>query len=199
MASQTAGLSDNLHDLLTEIRACTVCSRHLSHGPRPIVQAAAGARILIIGQAPGTKVHTSGIPWDDASGNRLRTWMDIDRTTFYDAAQVAVVPMGFCFPGKGVNGDLPPRPECAPLWHKRLLTFLSDIKITLLIGRFAQAYYLSESHTTLTENVRDWRTYAPRHIPLPHPSPRNRAWFAKNKWFDADLVPYLQRAIAQAL
>jgi uracil-DNA glycosylase len=186
--------------LLAEVRACRVCEAHLPHGVRPVVQAGEGASLLLIGQAPGRKVHESGIPWDDASGTRLRQWMGIDYDAFYDAARVAIVPTGFCYPGKGKSGDLPPRPECAPLWQDRLMQALPDIRLTLLIGRHAQEWALGErAKATLTETVAAWRDYLPHYLPLPHPSPRNQFWWKANPWFEREVLPELRRRVQQAL
>lgn len=158
----------------------------------------ADARLLIIGQAPGTKVHASGIPWDDASGERLRHWMGVDRETFYDSRRIAIMPMGFCYPGRGKGGDLPPRPECAPLWHDRVLTLLPRVQLTLLIGQYAQARYLDTRGLLLEDIVRDWRTHlACGFLPLPHPSPRNTLWLKKRPWFEAEVVPALRAALAK--
>lgn len=191
----------SLPALLTEIRACTLCAAHLPLGPRPVLRAAATARLLIVGQAPGTRVHDTGIPWNDRSGDRLRTWMGLDRDAFYDEARVAIVPMGFCYPGVDKAGaDAPPRPECAPTWHPRLLPLLPRVELTLLVGRYAQARYLGErARPTLTETVRAWADYAPAFIPLPHPSWRNTAWLKKNPWFEAGLVPALRRRVARLM
>ncbi len=177
-----------------------MCADALPLGPRPVLQAGAGARLLIVGQAPGTKVHASGVPWDDASGERLRTWLGIDRETFYDASKVAIVPMGFCYPGRGAGGDNPPRPECAPRWHARLLAQLPDVQLTLLIGQYAQRYFLGDRRkATLTETVEAWREYAPAFVPLPHPSPRNQPWFARHAWFEHDVLPALRERVAATL
>ncbi len=190
----------SLPRLLTEIRACRVCAETLPLGPRPVVQASASARILIVGQAPGAKVHASGIPWDDASGERLREWMGIDAATFYDAARIAIVPMGFCYPGRGGGGDNPPRPECAPLWHSRLLALMPGVRLTLLVGQYAQRYFLgSRRKGSLTETVEAWRDYAPGYVPLPHPSPRNTPWFQRHPWFARDVLPALRERVADAL
>lgn len=186
--------------LLTDITDCTVCSNSLPLGPRPVVAASSTSKILIIGQAPGTKVHASGIPWDDASGNRLREWMDIDKELFYDSSKVAIVPMGFCYPGRGKSGDLPPRPECAPLWHELLLNSMPQIKLTLLIGTYAQQYYLKErAYKTLTETVQHFDEFLPQYFPLPHPSPRNNIWLKRNSWFEDDLLPVFKNQISQLL
>lgn len=185
-----------LDSLLATVRACRVCEAHLPLGPRPVLQAGATARILVVGQAPGAKVHASGVPWDDRSGERLRDWMGIDAQTFYDKASVAIVPMGLCYPGRGASGDLPPRRECAPLWLDRLLAQLPCIELTLLVGQYAQAHFLrGTGHLSVTATTRDWRAHAPRVIPLPHPSPRNVAWFKANPWFDDELVPVLRHSV----
>ncbi len=185
-----------LPELLAEIRACRACAHALPLGPRPVLQASATARLLIVGQAPGAKVHASGIPWDDASGERLRAWLGVDSKTFYDAAQVALVPMGFCYPGRGSGGDNPPRPECAPLWHEELVGQLGHVSLTLLVGQYAQRYFLGDRRkTSLTETVAAWREYAPDFVPLPHPSPRNQAWFKRHPWFGHEVVPALQERV----
>lgn len=191
---------NDLPILLNEIRRCTECEEHLPHGPRPVLQAGRDARILIIGQAPGRRVHESGVPFDDASGERLRDWMGINRSQFYDPGVVAIVPMGFCYPGSGNSGDLPPRTECAPLWQEQLLAQLSSIQLTLLIGKYAQDHRLPGSKArSLTATVRQWQTYAPRIFPLPHPSPRNNRWLRKNSWFIDELLPVLQREVKSIL
>jgi len=189
-----------MQKLLREIRACSVCEKDLPLGPRPIVASSPTSKIAVIGQAPGTAVHESGIPWDDPSGRRLREWMGITDEVFYDPKNLAIIPMGFCYPGKGKSGDLPPRPECAPLWHKPLLDSIKDIKLTLLIGQYAQKYYLQDKiKRTLTETVRNYEEYLPEFMPLPHPSPRNNIWLKKNEWFERDLVPKLKSIISSAL
>lgn len=181
--------------LLDEIRGCRVCATELPHDPRPVLSFGRKASVVIIGQAPGSRVHASGVPWDDPSGDTLRTWMDVSHPTFYDPERVAIVPMGFCYPGAGKSGDLPPRPECAPQWHAAILRHL-DVGLTLLIGQYAQAYYLGDRRgKNLTETVRGWRSYGTGVLPLPHPSPRNRRWLAKNPWFDRDVVPVLRRRL----
>lgn len=186
--------------LLTEIRACTICEEYLPLGANPVLQASKLSRLLIIGQAPGTKVHKSGIPWDDASGNQLRSWLNVDKETFYNANKIALVPMGFCYPGKGKSGDLPPRPECAEQWHTQLLKQMKSIELTILIGQYAQAYYLPRnSYKNLTETVRAYQQFLPQYLPLPHPSPRNRFWLAKNPWFNDEVVPALQTIVQKAI
>lgn len=189
-----------LPTLLRQIRACQACAAHLPHGVRPVVQAGAAARLLIVGQAPGRIVHETGIPWNDPSGDRLREWLGVSRDVFYDEQQVALVPTGFCYPGKGKSGDLPPRPECAPLWHAPLLAALPNVGLTLLIGSHAQQFYLRENgKPTLTATVAAYQEYLPRYLPLPHPSPRNRAWFKANPWFAHDVLPALQQRVATLL
>ena len=194
-------MRSKLDRLLTEIRACQICAAHLTLGPRPVLQASATARLLIVSQAPGRKVHLSGVPFDDVSGDRLRAWMGIDKATFYDARRVAIVPMGFCFPGSANGADLPPRPECAIAWHPRLLPLLKQVQLTLLIGQYAQAGMLGVPRgTKLTDTVRAWRDYLPQgKLPLPHPSPRNRPWVMHNPWFESELLPVLRARIAAAL
>lgn len=190
-----------LASLLREIRACRVCAEHLPLGPRPVVRAKASARLLIIGQAPGAKVHESGFPWNDRSGDRLREWLQLDRDAFYDESRVAIVPMGFCYPGVDKNGgDRPPRKECAPLWHARVVQRLPKIELTLLVGSYAQAYYLKDRRRSpMTETVRAWRQYAPQYLPLPHPSWRNTAWIRRNPWFEAKLLPELRDRVKSLL
>lgn len=186
--------------LLKEVRGCTICAPHLPLGPNPVLRATASSRLLIVGQAPGTKVHASGVPWADASGNRLRHWLGMDTETFYDERVVAIVPMGFCYPGRGNGGDLPPRSECAPTWHPQLLPLLKKVELVLLIGSYSQAAFLGAARrATLTETVRDAPAYLPRYLPLPHPSPRNQSWLRRNPWFDADIVPLLRARVASAL
>lgn len=189
----------SLASLLAEVRACTLCAEHLPLGPRPVLQMHASARILIAGQAPGRKVHETGIPFDDASGDRLRNWLGVSREVFYDARQVAILPMGFCFPGTGKSGDLPPRPECAPAWRASLLSHLKHLKLTLVIGQYAMAYHLPHEAGTLTEIVQAWQKHWPHTVPLPHPSPRNNRWLKRNPWFEKDLVPLLQSRVSGIL
>jgi uracil-DNA glycosylase len=187
--------------LLREIRACRVCAAHLPLEPRPVLRAKESARLLIVGQAPGTKVHDSGIPWNDRSGDRLRQWLQLDRETFYDDSRIAIVPMGFCYPGVDAHGgDLPPRQECAPLWHARVLAHLPRLELTLLVGSYAQMHYLGDRRAaTMTETVQAWREHAPRFIPLPHPSWRNTAWLKRNPWFEAELLPVLRERVKNLL
>jgi uracil-DNA glycosylase len=193
----TTPVHSTLDSLLADVRACRVCERDLPLGPRPIVRAADESRILIVGQAPGTKVHASGIPWNDASGERLRTWLGIDAASFYDQTQFAIIPMGFCYPGRGSGGDKPPRRECAQLWLDSLLQRLKKIELTLLIGQYAQRHFLGERRkASLTETVRAWADYAPAFIPLPHPSPRNQAWFKHHPWFESEVLPILRARVA---
>ena len=192
----TATAVKGLPLLLKEVRACSICATHLPQGPRPVLQAGARARILIAGQAPGSKVHATGVPFDDASGARLREWMGIDRDQFYDPELVAILPMGFCYPGTGSSGDLPPRKECAPQWRARLLQAMPRIEFTLVIGQYAIAWHLPEATTkNLTETVRAWREHWPAVLPLPHPSPRNNIWLKANPWFEVDVVPVVQARI----
>ena len=186
--------------LRTEIGSCRICAPHLAAGPRPIVQFSATARIVIVGQAPGTRVHESGVPWDDASGERLREWTGLVPKIFYDQRKVALVPMGFCYPGKGASGDLPPRPECAPLWHERVMSCLPDNRLTLLVGCYAQERYLPETRElSLTERVRAYATFGPAFLPLPHPSWRSTGWMKKNPWFESEILPVLQAAVRERL
>ena len=185
--------------LLEQVRQCRLCEPGLPFGARPVLQCAANARILIAGQAPGSKVHASGIPFDDPSGKRLRQWMGIERERFYDPEQVAILPMGFCYPGTGKSGDLPPRPECALTWRKRLLAQLPAIKLTLVLGQYAQAWHLDSRRLSLTEQVKDWRGGFPEMLPLPHPSPRNNRWLKQNPWFESEVLPELQAEVKRLL
>lgn len=191
--------SASLTSLLTEVRACTVCVEHLEHGPRPVVQVGHNARVVIIGQAPGRRVHQSGIPWDDPSGRTLRTWLGLSDEQFYDPEVVALIPMGFCYPGSASSGDKPPRPECAPLWHERLLSELSADRLEVIIGTYAQKRYVSARKKTLTETVANWPDYLPKQVVLPHPSPRNQHWLTKNPWFEAETLPAVRQRIADVL
>ncbi len=185
--------------LLTDVKACTLCKESLLDGVRPVLQIHPAARILIAGQAPGRKVHESGVPFSDASGERLREWMNISSEVFYDAKQIAILPMGFCFPGSGKAGDLPPRVECEPAWRARLLKELPDITLTIVLGQYAQRYHFGKNSGTVTELVKAWHRYWPDRVPLPHPSPRNNIWLKKNPWFEIELLPVLQKMIAKVL
>lgn len=204
-------MSEHLEDLLGEVRACRACLNEplkspLPHEPLPVVQAKAGARLVIAGQAPGTRVHRTGIPFNDPSGDRLRDWMGVDRDEFYDPSRIAIVPMGFCFPGLDAKGgDLPPRRECAPLWRARIFEHLTQVELILTIGQYAQAWHLGSARKgSLTETVRNWREYAeesvnPKTLPLPHPSWRNNGWLRKNPWFETEVLPFLQKTVRQLL
>lgn len=188
-----------LTPLHLEIAACRVCEPHLPAGPRPIVQFSSTSRIVIIGQAPGSKVHASGVPWADDSGSRLRGWMGIEPDAFYDPAKVALMPMGFCYPGKGPSGDLPPRPECAPLWHDRILAVLPADRLTLLVGSYAQARYLADGGKSMVERVRDGFSADGAVVALPHPSWRVVGWMKRHPWFEEKLLPQLRRRVRAAL
>ncbi|HUF19815.1 MAG TPA: uracil-DNA glycosylase family protein [Burkholderiales bacterium] len=191
-------MKPNFASLLRDVRTCRLCERYLPLGPRPVLRASPSARLLIVGQAPGRRVHQTGIPWNDPSGDRLRQWMRLDRAQFYDESRIAIIPAAFCYPGTGRGGDLPPRAECAPLWHPRLIPQLAQLQIALLIGGYAQAYYLGDRRKrTLTETVRDWRTYLPHFLPLPHPSPRNQMWLKRNAWFEDDVLPFLRHVVGE--
>tara|TARA_Y100001949_G_scaffold170108_1_gene170865 strand:- start:58 stop:633 length:576 start_codon:yes stop_codon:yes gene_type:complete len=184
-------------ELLSDIKKCTLCELHLPLGPRPVMSAHPESKIVLIGQAPGTRVYQSGIPWDDASGKNLRKWMNITEDDFYNPRNIAIIPMGFCYPGKGKSGDLPPRPECAPNWHKLVLEQIKEVKLTLLVGQYAQNYYLNNrAKSTLTETVRSFEEYLPEYLPLPHPSPRNNIWMKKNGWFEDEVLPELKDKLA---
>jgi len=191
----------SLASLLAEVRACERCAAALPLGPRPVLRAAATARILVIGQAPGTKVHETGVPWNDRSGDRLREWMAVDRETFYDERRIAIVPMGFCYPGRDPRGgDNPPRPECAPLWHDRILEHLPRLELTLLVGGYAQRRYLGErAGSNLTATVEAWRQHLPTYFATPHPSWRNTAWLRKHPWFEAEALPVLRKRIERLI
>ncbi|MEO9802705.1 MAG: uracil-DNA glycosylase family protein [Reichenbachiella sp.] len=189
-----------MQPLLNDIRNCTICAKHLALGPRPVLAAHASSKIVIIGQAPGAVVHDTGVPWDDKSGENLRSWLQVDNETFYDPKRIALVPMGFCYPGKGKSGDLPPRSECAPEWHGQVLGHLKEVKLTILIGQYAQQYYLAErARKTLTETVRHFEEYLPDFFVLPHPSPRNNIWRARNPWFDAEVIPSLREQMIKVI
>ena len=194
-------MSRALARLSTEARACTICADELPLGPRPVFRVSPTARLLIVGQAPGTKVHGTGIPWNDASGDRLRGWLNLDPEIFYDESRIAIVPMGFCYPGVDARGgDRPPRKECAPAWHPRFLKLLPKIELTLLVGLYAQAHYLGDRRkVTLTDTVRAFKDYGPNFMPLPHPSWRNTGWLRKNPWFEAELLPVLRRRVTKLI
>ncbi len=190
----------DLDDLLTRVRACRVCAAHLPLGPRPVLQASVTARVMIVGQAPGTRVHETGIPFNDPSGDTLRAWLGIGRDVFYDTARIAIVPTGFCYPGRGKSGDAPPRPECAPLWHPDLRALMPRLQLTLLAGAYAQAYYLGDKRgKTLAATVKNWRAFLPRFLPTPHPSPRNRLWLRRNPWFEEEVVPELRKRVQRII
>ena len=199
MTNTTTVTDTTYTTLLANVRACTICKDHLPLGPRPVVQLHPEARILIAGQAPGRKVHESGVPFDDASGNRLREWLGVTSEQFYDPKSIALLPMGFCFPGSGKSGDLPPRPECEPAWRTRLLEQLAGLEMTVVLGQYAQAYHFGQSKQSLTDLVKSWRSYWPKLIPLPHPSPRNNIWLRRNPWFEADVLPALRQRVAEIL
>ncbi len=184
-----------INALIEEVKQCTLCAPYLPHGVRPVFSIHPKARILVAGQAPGRKVHETGVPFNDPSGDRLRDWMGIGRDVFYDAERIAILPMGFCYPGTGTSGDLPPRPECADTWRTRLLTQLKDIELTLVIGQYAQQYHLNTGKQSVTETVKSWQEHWPTVVPLPHPSPRNNLWLRKNPWFEQDVIPQLQERI----
>ncbi len=189
-----------MKQLLQNISTCTICERYLPLGPRPIVTAHPDAKIAIIGQAPGAKVHATGIPWDDPSGKQLRKWLGVTDEQFYNDRLFALIPMGFCYPGKGNSGDLPPRPECAPQWHQMLLKQMPNITLTILIGQYAQKYYVKERlKSNLTETVRHYAEYLPDYFVMPHPSPRNRFWLRKNPWFEEEVLPEFQKRVSTVL
>ncbi|MEZ7493239.1 uracil-DNA glycosylase family protein [Pseudoalteromonas distincta] len=190
----------NSHQLIELVSKCVICEPHLPLGARPVIQFNPNARILIAGQAPGIKVHETGVPFNDASGNRLREWLGLTRDEFYDANNIAILPMGFCYPGRGKSGDLPPRKECAPAWREQLLAALPNIELTIVLGKYAQAYHLPETKKMpLTELVKSWREYWPNYLVLPHPSPRNNIWLKKNPWFEQDVLPELDKQVAAIL
>lgn len=187
-----------MEGLLTKIHQCRVCEEHIE--PNPVILASKNSRIIIIGQAPGIKVHQSNIPWNDASGKQLRKWLGVTDEEFYDTNNFGIIPMGFCYPGKGKSGDLPPRKECAPKWHPPLLDEMLNVELVVLIGMYAQNYYLKEkSKKTLTQTVNSFKEYLPKYFVLPHPSPRNRFWLTKNPWFEKDVLPELKKTIKEVL
>jgi uracil-DNA glycosylase len=186
-------------DLVAKVRQCRICADDLPLGPRPVIQISRAARLLVVGQAPGRRVHDSGLPFNDPSGDRLRAWMGIDRDTFYDDQQLAILPMGFCYPGTGKSGDLPPRPECAPAWRGLLLERLENVELTLVIGQYAHAWHLPGGKAPVTERVRHWAKVWPEMLPLPHPSPRNNLWLRRNPWFEEQVIPELQQRVRAIL
>lgn len=188
---------NSLKALVAEIEACRICAEHLPLGPRPVLRVSAPAKLIIIGQAPGTKVHESGVPWDDASGERLRDWLGLKPDVFYDKRRVAIMPMGFCYPGRAASGgDNPPRPECAPEWYAKILPLVSEMELILLVGSYAQKYYLGkDAQKTMTATVKDWRAHLPRFLPTPHPSWRTTGWLKKNPWFEKEVLPELRKRV----
>ncbi len=189
-----------MEQLVADIKKCAVCKPYLKDGVNPILSVSSKSKIILIGQAPGRIVHNTNIPWNDKSGDNLRNWLDIDKTVFYNTDILGLMPMGFCYPGKGKTGDLPPRPECAPLWHNKLFALMPNVKIVLLVGQYAQNYYLGDkAKSTLTETVRNFKTYLPTYFPLPHPSPRNNIWQAKNQWFGKEVLPELKKIILNSI
>lgn len=187
-------------ELIRQIKSCRICEQSLRLGPNPVLSAQLNSKIAIIGQAPGIKVHNTGIPWNDPSGNELRRWLNVDSDTFYDANIFAITPMGFCYPGKGKSGDLPPRPECSQTWHSKLFHHLQRVELIILIGQYAQKYYLKDRmKSNLTDTVNSFQSYLPKYFPLPHPSPRNRIWQKKNPWFEIDVIPKLQKRVNQII
>ncbi|UBM60370.1 uracil-DNA glycosylase family protein [Marinilongibacter aquaticus] len=188
-----------MQELLQDIQACRICQSHLPLGPRPVLQVSKKSRIVIIGQAPGLKVHQTGIPWDDKSGDRLREWLGVSKKEFYNPEIFALIPMGFCYPGRGKSGDLPPRPECQAAWHDKIWQWMEGVRLTVLVGQYAQKAYLHESKSTLTETVKSAHEYLPRYFPLPHPSPRNNIWQAKNPWFTDEILPLFLQGVANLL
>jgi uracil-DNA glycosylase len=189
-------VTQSFADVVATARACDTCKTHLPLGPRPVFQIDPAAKILVAGQAPGIRVHETGIPFNDPSGDRLRQWMGVTRETFYDPTKIAILPMGFCYPGTGKSGDLPPRPECAPKWRQTMLTLMPNIELTLVIGQYAQDWHLGDTQkSTLTETVQNWKSYWPSKLVLPHPSPRNNIWLKKNPWFETEVLPHLKRAV----
>ena len=189
-----------MNELLNRIKSCSECSNYLELGPNPVVTASPKSKIIIIGQAPGLAVHNTNIPWNDKSGINLRSWMGISSVDFYDSEKIGIIPMGFCYPGKGKSGDLPPRKECAPLWHNQLLDKMYHVELVLLIGKYAQDYYLKNNcNKNLTETVKNYKEFLPKYFVLPHPSPRNNIWQAKNEWFKFEVLPELELLVSQIL
>lgn len=199
-SATSSNTAETIEALAARARACTVCAPHLPHAPRPVLRVSSTAKLLIVGQAPGRRVHETGIPWNDPSGDLLRQWLGVTRDTFYDEARIAIVPTGLCYPGTVKGSDLPPRPECAPLWHPALRAAMPRIELTLLIGAWAQAYYLGDKRgRTLADTVRAWHAFSPDFLPLPHPSPRNRLWLKRNPWFETEVVPRLRERVGSLL
>ena len=192
-------MTTTFNQLLTSVSKCQLCAEHLPHGVRPVIQVNPEARILITGQAPGKIVHETGIPFDDASGNRLCEWMGVSKEEFYNPYQIAILPMGFCYPGTGKSGDLAPRSECAPAWRDDLLKQLTNLELTIVLGQHAQKYHLNETYSSVTELVKSWQDFWPTMIPLPHPCPRNNIWLKKNPWFEKEALPTLQQRIKSLL
>ncbi len=189
-----------MKNLIREIKACSICKEHLPYPPKPVCSFSEASKILIVGQAPGIRVHNSGIPWDDPSGHRLRKWLGVAKGDFYNTRNFAIVPMGFCYPGKGKSGDLPPRPECAAKWMQPILLQLQNRHLTILIGQYAHKYFLGERRKeTLTQTVKNWEDYAPDYMVLPHPSPRNNIWLRKNPWFEQEMIGGLQQEVSRIL
>jgi uracil-DNA glycosylase len=195
----TGNEDNSLAALILSVKHCRICEQALPLGPRPVIQFDPRARILIAGQAPGRRVHETGVPFDDPSGERLRDWLGVSRELFYDITKIAILPMGFCYPGTGESGDLPPRPECAPAWRRQLMDILKEVRLTVVIGQYAQKWHLPSVERNLTETVRAWQNYGGSVIPLPHPSPRNNMWIKKNPWFAESLLPALQQSVRDAL
>ena len=187
----------DLERLLAEVRACTICEPDLEHGVRPVLRVHAEARVLVVGQAPGRRVHESGVPFDDPSGVRLREWMGVTPEEFYDERRIGILPMGFCYPGTGKSGDLPPRPECAPAWRAALMEHMPAVELMLVIGKYAMDWHLPGHAGSVTEVVREWRRWSPDRVPLPHPSPRNNRWLRNNPWFEEEVLPYVRRRVAE--
>lgn len=188
-----------MENLLSKIKSCEICLPHLNNGVNPVLTAHSNSKIIIIGQAPGSIVHQTGIPWNDKSGERLREWLGIDNDTFYNKEIISIIPMGFCYPGKGKTGDLPPRKECAPKWHAALLNLLTKVELIILIGSYAQKYYLPTAPKTLTETVKNFNNFLPKYLVLPHPSPRNNIWIKKNQWFNTENLPHIKQIIHQII
>lgn len=197
--SSKSDSSTLFNTIISDLQACTHCQADLPLPPKPVFQLAQGAKILIAGQAPGVRAHRSGLAFDDPSGDRLRMWLGVDKNTFYDPSNFAIMPMAFCYPGTGASGDLAPPKACVQLWRSKLLAAMPQVELTLLIGQYAQKWHLPERQKTLTATVKHWQAYAPKYIPLPHPSPRNNRWLAKNHWFEQQLIPILQTNVARIL